>query len=64
MMEINFDDAQNFQWVVCLHAHQIGYLKNKKNEEPTESTNGVPAKDPLKVKSVIEESPITQKCES
>ena len=37
------------------------YLKNKKGEAPTESTGGVPTKDPLKVKSVIEESPITQK---
>ena len=37
------------------------YLKNKKGEASTESTSGVPTKDPLKVKSVIEESPITQK---
>ena len=44
--------------------HQLGYLKNKKNEEPTKSTGGMPAKDPSKVKSVIEESPITQKCKS
>jgi len=34
----------------------IGYLKNKKDEESTESTSGVPAKNPPKVKSVIEES--------
>ena len=34
----------------------IGYLKNKKDEESTESTGGVPAKNPLKVKLVIEES--------
>ena len=45
-------------------AHQLGYLKNKKGEEPTKSTSGVPAKDLPKVKSVIEESPITQKCKS
>ena len=38
----------------------IGYLKNKKDEESTESTNKVLAKDPSKVKSVIEESLRTQ----
>ena len=40
------------------------YLKNKEDEEPTESTGGVPTKDPSNVKSMIEESPITQKCKS
>ena len=39
------------------------YLKNK-DEEPTESTNGVSAKDPSNIKSMIEEFPITQKCKS
>ena len=38
--------------------------EEQKNKEPKESTNGVPAKHPLKVKSVIEESPITQNCKS
>ena len=33
-------------------------------EESTESTYGVPAKNPLKVKSVMEESLITQGHES
>ena len=56
------DDAQNHQWVDCPHTCQLGYLKNKKNEEPTESTDGVPAKSPSKVKSVIEKSSITQEC--
>ena len=40
------------------------YLKNKENEEPTESTGGVSAKDPPKVKLVIEEFPKTQKRKS
>ena len=40
------------------------YLKNKEDEEPTESTGEVPAKDHSNVKSMIEESPITQKCKS
>ena len=40
------------------------YLKNKEDEEPIESTSGVPAKDPSNVKSMIEEFPITQKCKS
>ena len=35
--------------------------KRTKGEEPTESTDWVPAKDPLKAKSVTEESPITLK---
>jgi len=29
-----------------------------------QSTSGIPAQDPPKVKSVIKESPITQKCRS
>ena len=40
------------------------YLKNIQDEETTKSTGGVPTKDPPNVKLVIEESPITQKCES
>ena len=40
------------------------YLKNKKDEEPIKSIGVVLVKDLLKVKSVIEESPITQKCKS
>ena len=42
----------------------IGYLKNKKDEEPTKNIGGVPAKDPSNVKSVIEESLRTQGCMS
>ena len=38
--------------------------EKQRNKEPTESIGRVPAKDPPKVKSMIEESPITQKCES
>ena len=38
--------------------------KEQKNKEPKESTNGVPAKVPTKVKSMMEESPITQKCKN
>lgn len=33
-------------------------------QRPTESIGGVPAKDLLKVKLVMKESPRTQKCES
>ena len=43
---------------------QSRYLKNKKNKEPTENTYGVPVKDPPKVKSTNEKSPITLKCKS
>ena len=39
----------------------MGYLKNKEDEKPTESTSEVPAKDPLNVKSVIEDFLITEK---
>ena len=42
----------------------IGYLKNKKDEEPTKNTDGVPAKDLPNVKLVIEESLRTQGCKS
>ena len=40
---------------------QMGYLKNKEDEKPIESTGEVPAKDPPNVKSVIEDSSITEK---
>ena len=40
------------------------HLKNKEDEESTKSISRVPAKDPSEVKSVIEESPINQKCKS
>ena len=58
------DDAQNCQWVDYPYARWLKYLKNKKGEEPKESTGGVLIKDPLKVKLVIEEFPVTQKCKS
>ena len=38
--------------------------EEQKNKEPKKSTNGMLAKDPPKVKSLIEESPITQKCKN
>ena len=38
--------------------------EKQRNKEPIESIGKVSAKDPPKVKSMIEESPITQKCES
>ena len=38
--------------------------EEQENEEPIESISGVSAKHSLKVKSVIEESPRTQKYES
>ena len=37
--------------IVHTHANQV--LKEQKGEEPTKSTGGVSAKDPLKVKSMI-----------
>ena len=43
---------------------QMGYLKNKEDEKPTESIGDVPAKDPPNVKSVIEESLRIQGCKS
>ena len=49
---------------LIIHTHAIRVLGEQKGEEPIESNSGVLAKDPPKVKSVIEESPITQKCES
>ena len=42
----------------------IGVPEKQENKEPTESTGGVPAKDPPKVKLVIEEFPKTQKRKS
>ena len=50
--------------VLVVHVRQLKYLKNKKNEKLTKGTNGVLAKNHPKVKSVIEKSPITQKCKS
>jgi len=58
------DDVQNCQWVDYPHAKLLKYLKNKKGEEPKKSTGGVSVKDPSKVKLVIQEFPITQKCKS
>ena len=42
----------------------MGVLEQQKEREPIESTDGVPAKNPPKVKSVIEESSRTQECKS
>ena len=58
-----YDDAKKIisELIVQKHANRV--LEEQKDEEPIKSTNEVPAKDFSKVKSVIEESPITQKCE-
>ena len=45
-----------------MHTNRVP--KKQNGEEPTESTGEVLAKDPLKSKSMIEESPISQKSES
>ena len=42
----------------------MGVLEQQKEREPIESTDGVPAKNPPKVKSVIEESSRTQERKS
>jgi len=42
----------------------IRVFEEQENKEPTASTSEMPAKDPPKVKLVIEESLIVQKCES
>ena len=49
---------------LIVHTHANRVLEKQKGEEPTESTDEVLAKDPPKAKSMIGESPITQKCES
>ena len=45
---------------LIIHTHANQVLKEQKGEEPTKSISRVLAKEPPKVKSVIEESPITQ----
>ena len=45
-----------------MHTNRVP--KKQKGKEPTESTGEVLAKDLLKSKSMIEESPISQKSES
>ena len=47
------DNAQNRQWVDCPLSLQW-IPKEQENKNLTESTSGVPAKDPLKVKLVNE----------
>ena len=42
----------------------MGVLEQQKERESIESTDGVPAKNPPKVKLVIEESSRTQECKS
>ena len=49
---------------LIIHTYANRVPEEQKGEEPTKSTDGVLAKDPLKVELAIEESPITQKCES
>jgi len=40
----------------------MGVPKEQKEKNQSESTGGVPAKNPPKIKSMIEESLITQEC--
>ena len=54
---------KNRQWVDRPHTCQWVHLK-KKEKNQSKGTDGVPAKDPLKVKSVMEESPRSQQCKS
>ena len=42
-----------------VHKCSNGVFEKQENQEPIESTDGVPAKDPPKVKSVMKESQIT-----
>ena len=49
---------------LIVHTHAIWVPGEQKGDEPIESNSGMLAKDPPKVESVIEESPITQKCEN
>ena len=58
------DDAKKIVSELIIHTHANWVPEEQKGEEPTESTDRVLAKDPSNVKLVIEESPITQKCES
>ena len=46
---------------LIIHTHANQVLEEQKGEEPTKSISRVLAKEPPKVKSLIEESPITQK---
>jgi len=39
---------------MIVHKHSNGVLEKQENQEPTENTGGVQAKDPSKVKSVKE----------
>ena len=54
---------KNRKWVDSPHTRQWRYLKNER-EDQSKGTGEVPAKNPLKVKSVIEKSPRTQECKS
>ena len=53
------DDAKKIVNELIVHMHANWVPKEQKGEKPTESTDGVLTKNPSKVKSVIEESPIT-----
>ena len=58
------DDAKKIVSKLIVHKHANWVLEEQNYEEPTESTDGVLAKDSPNVNSVIKESLITQKCES
>ena len=58
------DYAKKIVNELIVHMHANWVLEEQKGKKPTESTDRVSAKDSLKVKSVIKESPINQKCES
>ena len=51
---INSDDAQKIVNELIVHERSNEVPKKQENQEPTESIDGVPAKDPPKVKSVKE----------
>ena len=58
------DDAKKIVNELIVHMHANWVPKEQKGEKPTESTDGVLAKDSPNVNSMIKESLITQKCES
>ena len=61
-----FDDAQksSVSWSSTLHTCANGCTWRTKEKNQSKDINGVPAKNHLKVKLVIEESPRTQGCKS
>ena len=58
------DDAKKIVSKLIVHKHANWVPEEQNGEEPTESIDGVLAKDPPNVNSMIKKSLITQKCES